>query len=196
MSVKPWMVTLMAALAMAPSLRAQEKGGTASASEPVPAYRVQIVLTEYDGTTKLRSLPYSIPLAPERAAPRAFGSLRVGLRVPISSTGKSGENSIQYMDVGTNADVRVERSDSDRYWVELTLEHSWLYRRERKEDGKVEGRPWVPGDPAPESAPLNYHFKVVVGFLLRDGRNSETTVATDPLTGHVYKVDAQLTVLK
>jgi hypothetical protein len=194
-----WVLAVMVALAAAPALRAQEKASGAAGNEataPPVAYRVQVVLSEYDGATKVRSLPYTIPVAPMAGVPRTTGSLRVGLRVPISTTTKTGENTIQYMDVGTNADVRVERCDAERYWVELTMEHSWLYRRERNEQGKIEGRAWAPGDPAPESAPLNYHFKVDVEFLLRDGRSAETTVATDPLTGHVYKVDAQFTVLK
>jgi hypothetical protein len=39
-------------------------------------------------------------------------------------------------------------------------------------------------------------FRGDVGLLLRDGQGSETTVATDPVTGRVLKVEAVLSVLK
>jgi len=33
-------------------------------------------------------------------------------------------------------------------------------------------------------------------FLLRDKQSGETAAITDPVTGHVFKVDATLTLLK
>jgi hypothetical protein len=163
---------------------------------PVPVgYRIQVVVSEYDGTNKVSSMPYAIPVAEIPGESRTSGSMRVGIRVPVNATTKSGESAVQYMDIGTNLDVRVKRADADRYAVELTLERAWLYVRESK-DGKAEGRPWAPGDPAPSGAPLNHQFRANVTFLLRDGKASETTVATDPDTGHVVKVDVLLTVLK
>jgi len=39
-------------------------------------------------------------------------------------------------------------------------------------------------------------FRGDMTLLLRDGQESEATVATDPLTGRVLKVDVVLTVLK
>jgi hypothetical protein len=170
---------------------AQEK----PAPPPSVAYRIQVLVSEYDGTNKVSSMPYTIPLAEMPGEPRTSGSMRVGIRVPVNASTKNGESAVQYMDVGTNLDVRVKRADADRYVLELTLERSWLYVREAK-DGKTEGRPWAPGDPAPSLAPLNHQFRTNVQFLVRDGKPSETTVATDPDTGHVVKVDVMLTVLK
>jgi hypothetical protein len=187
-------VTLFLALFPA---RAQEKPSTSTAAEgTAAAFRIQVVLTEYDGEKKVSSLPYSVPVALQPGEKRAVGSVRVGIRVPVATSTKTGESGIQYMDVGTNLDVRMRGADAERYPVELTIERSWLYVRDQSRDGKTEGRSWVPGDPAPSSTPLNHQFRVMVEFLLRDGRSAETTIATDPITGHVYKVDAQLTVLK
>jgi hypothetical protein len=191
---------LSAALLLAPA-RAQEKPSGSSTSDSAPtvvAYRVQVVISEYDGATKVSSLPYTIPVAQmgDPGARDSRGSLRVGIRVPVSTSSKSGESAITYMDVGTNLDVRVKRADAERYGVDLTLERSWLYVRDQSKEGKVEGRPWVPGDPAPNLAPLDHQFRASVGFLLRDGHASETTVATDPDTGRVLKVDVMLTVIK
>ena len=195
------LVVILTAVLLVPALPAQEKPGASTASDSAPAvtaYRVQVVISEYDGATKVSSLPYTIPVAQmgDPGARDTRGSLRVGIRVPVSTSSKSGESAITYMDVGTNLDVRVKRADSERYGVELTLERSWLYVRDQSKEGKVEGRPWVPGDPAPTLAPLDHQFRANVGFLLRDGRASETTVATDPDTGRVLKVDVLLTVIK
>jgi hypothetical protein len=184
------------ALALTPTLPAQEKSTAKSVSEtgaPQEAYRVQVVLSEYDGANKIASLPYTVPVVPGVDG-RAFGSMRTGIRVAVPVGSK--ENSLSYLEVGTNLDVRVKRADADRYALELTAERSWLYIRVRNKDGNVEGRAWAPGDPAPESAPMIHTFRGNVQLLLRDGRPGEGTAATDPITGHVFKVEAVLTVLK
>jgi len=186
------MTLLLAAVLLAVPSRAQEKPGDNAS----PAYRVQVVLSEYDGATKISSLPYSIPVVPVGNDQRAFGSVRVGIRVPVNLSAKSGENSIQYADVGANLDVRVKPRDAERYELELTLERSWLYVRDQNKEGKSEGRQWVPGDPAPSLIPLQHHFRANLEFLVRDGRSGDVASITDPITGHVMKVEAMLTVLK
>ena len=189
---------ILTVVLLAPAMRAQEKPGAPAPPDSAAAYRVQVVISEYDGATKLSSLPYTIPVAqlndPGSRDPR--GSLRVGMRVPVGSATKTGESAITYMDVGANLDVRVKHLDSDRYGVELTLERSWLYVRDQNKEGKVEGRPWAPGDPAPSLSPLDHQFRGNWSFIVRDGRAAETAVATDPVTGRVLKVDVLLTVLK
>lgn len=189
MKLTKMIAVLAAAAFLSAPLWAQQKSGDAA------AYRVQVVVSEYDGATKLSSLPYSIPVA-QTGDPAIRGSVRVGIRVPLNTSSKSGENSIQYADVGTNLDVRLVAKDADRFELEVTLERSWLYVREQNKEGKVEGRQWVPGDPAPSLAPLLHHFRANLEFLLRDGRSGDTAVITDPVTGHILKVDALVTVLK
>ncbi|HUJ40152.1 MAG TPA: hypothetical protein VLW54_06375 [Candidatus Acidoferrales bacterium] len=189
------MPLLVAVLLFAAMARAQQASGEGSPEE-ASGYKVQVVISEYDGATKLGSLPYIIPVAVSSANRPATGSLRVGLRVPVATSTKSGESSIQYMDVGTMLDVRVVHAGAERYQLELTLERSSLYVREQTKDGKVEGRAWVLGDPSPGSAPVNQTLRANMEFLLRDGHSGETAAITDPVTGHVFKVDAMLTVLK
>lgn len=184
------LMPLVAALLAMPAA-AQEK----SPAPPATAYRIQVIVSEYDGANKVSSLPYTIPVAEMPGESRTSGSMRVGIRVPFNTTAKTGEPSLQYVDIGTNLDVRVKHADADRYALELTLERSWLYVRDSK-DGKADGRAWAPGDPAPSLAPLSHQFRTSVQFLVRDGKPSETTVATDPDTGHVVKVEVLLTVLK
>ena len=194
MKLTKLMLVAAAVILLAAPSRAQQKPADAAA-DSVNAYRVQVVISEYDGATKISSLPYTIPVA-QVGDPAIRGSLRVGIRIPINTTTKSGESQIQYADVGTNLDVRVKRGDGDRYALELTLDRSSLYVREQNKDGKAEGRAWAPGDPAPSLAPVYHQFRASFEFLLRDGRSGETAAITDPVTGHVIKVDAVLTVLK
>jgi len=184
------------ALGISSALAAQEKPAAKPAESVPDAFRVQVVLTEFDGANKIASLPYTIPVVAITGDGRAFGSMRAGIRVPVPSASKTGESGIQYADVGTNLDVRLKRADADRYLLELTVERSWLYVRERDKDGNVEGRAWTPGDPAPGSAPLIHNFRTNVQFLMRDGHAVDTTAATDPVTGHVFKVEAVLYVVK
>ena len=184
------LLMLAAAVLLCGAAQAQQKPDDSAAC------RVQVVISEYDGATKISSLPYTIPILPVGSDPRSYGSVRVGIRVPTGATGKSGESSIQYADIGTNLDVRLKPRDAERYELELTLERSWLYQRGQDNQGKPEGRPWVPGDPAPSLAPLIHHFRANMEFLIRDGKPSEPASITDPVTGHVMKVEAMLTVLK
>jgi hypothetical protein len=183
-----------------PCGRAQEKQAPpASSSEsaaPPTAFRVQVVLAEYDGTNKISSLPYTIPVATLPYGARSLGSLRVGIRVPVPAATKTGESSFQYIDIGSNLDVRISRVDADRYALELTIERSSLYVRGQNKDGKAEGREWMPGDPSPDAEPLVRDFRGNLSFVVRDGHPAEATVATDPVTGHVMKVETVLTVLK
>ncbi len=187
-------LVLVTAFVLAAPSRAQQKPADAAPDSAI-AYRVQVVVAEYDGATKISSLPYTVPLAVS-GDPRAQGSVRVGIRVPINGSAKSGESAIQYLDIGTNLDLRVKRVDNERYELELTLDRSSLHVREENKEGRVEGRAWVPGDSVPDLAPVLQQLRFNEKLLLRDGRPGETASITDPVTGHVLRVDAVLTVLK
>src|ERR1700683_3397693 len=189
----------------APAAKAQDKPATEPpAPEAIeqPA-KLQIVLTEYDGTKKISSMPYSIPFVLSHAP--LTSSLRLGVRVPVNTTtSKTGENSLTYVDVGTNIDV----SNIDyrlnhilpipgRFSVELRIDRSSLYVPSRDKDGHIDGgKDWTAGEPPPGNEPMIRQFRGDVTLLLRDGQEAEATVATDPLTGRVLKVEAILSVLK
>ena len=190
----------------APAAKAQDKAAAETPGPDVIApARLQIVLTEYDGTKKISSMPYSIPLVLSHSP--LTSSLRMGVRVPVNSIiSKTGEASFQYVDVGTNIDV----SDIDyrmnqnhvlatpgRFSVDIKIDRSSLYVPSRDKDGHVDGgKDWTAGEPPPGDEPMIRQFRGDVTLLLRDGQELEATVATDPLTGHVLKVEATLNVLK
>jgi len=208
MRVSIWLGACAALLLFsAPATKAQDKPATEPpAPEAIeqPA-KLQIVLTEYDGTKKISSMPYSIPFILSRAA--LTSSLRMGVRVPVNSTtSKTGESSLTYVDVGTNIDVsnidyRMNQSHilstPGRFSVQLKIDRSSLYVPSRDKDGHIDGgKDWTAGDPPPGNEPMIRQFRGDVTLLLRDGQEAEATVATDPLTGRVLKVEAVLNILK
>ena len=188
----------------APAAKAQDKAAAETPGPDVIApARLQIVLTEYDGTKKISSMPYSIPLVLK--GPALTSSLRMGVRVPVNTTtSKTGESSLTYVDVGTNIDVsdigyRMNHvlATPGRFSVDIKIDRSSLYVPSRDKDGRVDGgKDWTAGEPPPGNEPMIRQFRGDVTLLLRDGQESEATVATDPLTGRVLKVEAVLSVLK
>jgi hypothetical protein len=206
MKVSDWLGACAALLLIAaPAAKAQDKPATQTASpEVIVPAKLQIVLTEYDGTKKVSSMPYSIPFVLSLSP--LTSSLRTGVRVPVNSIiSKTGEASFQYVDVGTNIDV----SDIDyrmnqnhvfatpgRFSVEIKIDRSSLYVPFKDKDGTVLGKEWTSGERPPLDEPMIRQFRGDMTLLLRDGQESEATVATDPLTGRVLKVEVVLTVLK
>lgn len=192
--------TALLALLAVPGSRSQEKpAAPARDAAPLPvAYRMQVMLEEYDGSKKISSMPYAIPVATPVVGDmaRQRGSLRVGVRIPIVVRGKNGDDEVNYIDVGSNIDVSVRSADPDRYALELTIDRSSVYVSARDKDGRQEVKEWAPGDEKPGTQPLIHNFRGNVSLLVRDGRPTEALVATDPITGHVLKVEATLTVLK
>jgi hypothetical protein len=204
MRVSDWLGACAALLLFAvPAAKAQDKPAaeTPGPVALVPA-KIQIVLTEYDGTKKISSMPYSIPLVLQGTA--LTSSLRTGVRVPVNSIiSKTGEASYQYVDVGTNIDVsdiayRMNHvlPAPGRFSVEIKIDRSSLYVPFKDKDGTVLGKEWTSGERPPLDEPMIRQFRGDMTLLLRDGQESEATVATDPLTGRVLKVDVVLTVLK
>jgi hypothetical protein len=179
-------------LFLAPAVKAQDKPAAETLS-PI-SVKLQVVLSEYDGQKKISTLPYTIPsVLTDRFSST---SLRVGVRVPVNTSSKNGESSVTYVDVGTNIDCRANRVADGRFNVDLKIDRSSLYVAFRDKEGNVQGKEWVSGDRPPSDQPMIQQFRGDIGLLLRDGQGSETTVATDPVTGRVLKVEAVLNVLK
>jgi hypothetical protein len=180
------------------AVRAQEKPAAESpaiqALESAIPIKLQVLLTEYDGTKKIASLPYTMFLTapPENKPPRGIVQLRDGVRVPVLTRSKTGEDSVQYIDVGTNIDARDVHIEGDLYSVDLTIERSSLVVRMDNNQAKE----WAPGDPSPGSQPLIRDFRNSCTMQLREGHVTETTVASDPMSGHLLKVEVSLTAVK
>jgi hypothetical protein len=199
-----WLAACAALLLIAPGVvRSQEKTATekpaaeATAPEAVVPVKLEVVLAEFEGATKVSSLPYTIPLTVGSKYSGRMYSLRMGVRVPVTTTSsKSGENTLTYVDVGTNIDSRADRTADGRYAVELKVERSSLYVAILNKENNFQGKEWTVGEAPPGNAPMVRQFRGEVALVVRDGQPSEATVATDPLSGRVLKIEVVLTVLK
>jgi hypothetical protein len=160
-------------------------------SVKVTPLKMLVVLTEYEGEKKVKSLPYSFIVDSDRNSYQ-FTKMRIGTKVPVYS-GKEG--GMQYIDVGTNIDCRATRGDAGTFRVELVIERSWV-------DGEV-------SVPLPKGAtddksdasgqfkePIIRQFKTEMEASLVDGQTAEITHTTDPMSGKMLKIEATLTVLK
>jgi hypothetical protein len=178
--------------------RAQEKPAaeapTNQTSASVIPLRLQVLLTEYDGTKKIVSLPYTMSLVgyPASKPPHGFNQLRDGVRVPVLTGSKTGENSMQYIDIGTSIEAHNAQTEGNLYTVDFTIERSSLVVRMDNNQAKE----WAPGDPSPSSQPLIRDFRNNFTMQLREGHVTEATVASDPMSGHVLKVEVSLTAVK
>jgi hypothetical protein len=156
---------------------------TERARKPVTPLKVLIVLSKFKGEAKVGSLPYTLPCNTDERAT----NLRMGIEVPIAMAGKEGMPPLplQYKNVGTNIDCRAAALEDGRFRLELTVEHSSIY---------------TPSEPQPRpvqpDAPLFRSFRSAFVPILRDGQTQQYTVATDPVSGEVVKIDVTLTALK
>jgi hypothetical protein len=184
-------------LVRAQGAKASEAPDNATAETPTPV-KLQVVLSEYDGTKKIANLSYTIPLLVPGVKPGgAYGTVRIGVKVPVmTADSKTGGSQITYIDVGTNIDARVAHADDGKYQADLKVDRSSLYVTARDQDGKIVGKEWSDGEAPPSSQPLVRQYRGDVGMFLREGQPAEATVATDPLTGHVFKVEVTLNVVK
>lgn len=150
--------------------------------------KLTVVFDEYDGGKKLSSLPYTLFLL--KMDERYVGSIRMGVRVPI----KTSESTIQYEDIGSNIDCTTQLVEDGKYVLDLIVERTSIYaspplKEEHAADAKIE-------DQLHGSQPLLRTFRAAYALMLRDGQTTQSVVGTDPLNGHVVKVDVTVNVLK
>ena len=160
------------------------------AGKAVTPLRVQVIFTEFDGDKKIGNLPYTFLVNADDRGARA--AVRMGLRVPIeASSSNTGVKQIQYTDVGTSLDGRAEKTEDGRFLLMLSVEKSSAYL-----PGANEKPASVGGNEISSAQPTIQQFRTQVNLLIRDGQTIQSTVATDPITGHVTKVDVTVNVVK
>lgn len=190
-------VLLIVLAIAAPPLRSQDKAKSSegaksseSSTPQITPLRVQVVFIEYEGEKKVSSLPYTLLVNADDKGPQA--AVRMGLRVPIETSSSGGANKqFQYMDVGTNLDGRADKVEDGRFNLRLNVEKSSLYT-----PGTAEKPATVGGNEILAGQPIVQSFRSQVNLLVRDGQTIQSTVASDPITGHVLKVEVTLNVMK
>jgi hypothetical protein len=167
--------------------------------EPVSStpVRVQVVFSESENGKLTKSLPYTMYFnaVDEPEVRRSnWSRLRIGSKVPVYAGSSDKGDNIQYVDVGTNLDGRASNT-GDHFLIELRVERSW-----------VEGDVAVPVRGGSSSSsdsggprfaePIIRSFRTDFDLALRNGQTIESTLATDPLSGKVMRVEVTLATLK
>jgi len=158
----------------------------ADTSKNIVPLKVTVVFTEYDGEKKLSSLPYTLFLKADENS-HFVGRVRMGVRVPIWIGGK--ESAIQHQDVGSNLDCFAQTAEDGKYLLDLSLERSSIYPNSSEYPAASKS------DEQPRQ-PLLRQFRANLALMLRDGQTTQNTIATDPLNGHIVKVEVTLNVVK
>ncbi len=165
-----------------PAPAAQDKPAAAPAPRPVQVpVKIQLMLSRYQGEKKVSSVPYLMWVT---ANENRQTSLRMGVKIPVTSGGNTG--SYNYQDVGTDIDCSVSTALDGAYKVNLTVADSSIYFPDRDK-----------GLPSTTTTPPAFRsFTSTFSILLRDGQTGQYTSATDQASGEVLKIDATLNVLK
>jgi hypothetical protein len=150
--------------------------------------RLDIVLSEYDGSKEVNNLSYTLFLdsAPSGTRPR---SVRMGLKIPIVVSTSGTSQQVTYQDIGTDIDARSTTIGDSLYDLDMNVDRSSVYSANQGTD--TSGRiPQVGGAPVVRS----FRSSFVLG--LRDGQTEQGPSATDPFNGHILKVAITLHVLR
>jgi hypothetical protein len=155
---------------------------------PLPL-KLQIVYARYLGEKKVSSVPYTLSVNADERPTR----LRMGIEVPVQVATKDNVVQFQYRNVGNNLDCSAQQLDhGDRFRVWCTFEQSSIYAAE----GERRGASSAIGDVQVGNMPLFRNFRSEANIVLRDGQTAQYTVATDPVSGEVLKIDVTLNVVK
>lgn len=182
---------LFAVLVMlAPGGWAQERPRPPEEPKTVTPLKVQVVFSEFDGEKKISSLPYTFFANADDRVGRVSTNLRMGIRVPVMSQGNPPQ--AQYLDVGTDIDCHARTAEAGRFKLDLSVRRSSLY----SSGPEKKSLDWSPGDAPLSAQPIIRQFSVSLNLLARDGETVQSTVATDPVSGRVLKIDVTPTVVK
>jgi hypothetical protein len=156
--------------------------------EELAPLKIFLILHEFDGKQEVASLPYELAVTALVSGDhgKSRGSGRVGTRIPVQTE----KASFTYIDIGTSYDCQVSAAGEGRFRIETSLDRSSVSTT-NVENIKAKSIP-AESSENPRINSLRLSFDV----LLRDGETQEASAATDPLTGHIWKVEIRLKVLK
>jgi hypothetical protein len=178
------MTCLLAAVVVDAS--AQEKGSPASpaAATTTTPLKLQVVMTRYDGDKKVSSMPYTTLInASEPNGKPSPKEMTMGVQVPLTVTANNVPT-VVFKDVGVSIKGNATSVGGGRYRLALFIEQAFVaVDPSSRQNGITAG-------------PVLRTFRDIVDVVLRDGQTTQTSSATDPVTGEVLKVDLTLVVVK
>ena len=160
-----------------------------------PLVKVEIVLSRYDGTRKISSVPYTM-LATAGGSPV---SVRTGAQVAVTNgptshvtvDNKPPAAAWQYLTVGTNIDCTVNMPQNGRFGVRVNLSDNSILERQPLQGAGARGSTQTMID-----VPTLRNFNYTNSILLKDGETKQFVAASDKVSADVVKVDVTLTVEK
>ena len=193
---RPILAVLLATLLLVvPCVWAQDKEKSTDSAKPaatekaITPLRVQVVFTEFDGDKKIGSLPYTFLVNADDRGSQA--AVRMTFHVPVATSSDAGAKHVGQYPLTTNLDGRAEKTDDGRFLLRLTLEKSSIYLAGANQKPASLG-----GSEVSANDPVQQEFRTNVNLLVRDGQTIQSTVATDPVSGHVLKIDVTVNVIK
>lgn len=174
--------------------------------KPLIPLKVDVVFNEYEGAKKASSLPYALSVNANDKGEYIRSSLRMGLRVPF----RTGGNQFQYQNVGTEIDCTAQTVDPGTVEISLGLRRSSVYSSQGvrfhganyefdRNLPEARGAPEQGTEGRASTVPLGpvfSQFSTNLNLIMRDGQTIQSTMATDPVSGRVIKVDVTLHVVK
>lgn len=186
---KVGMIGVVSFLVLAAVAAGQTAAKRPEAQKPLIPLKVDVTFAEYDGAKKVSSLPYVLSV---NANDRFVGGrtrLRMGIRVPVSS----GREDFNYQDVGTNIDCSAKSLEGDVFETDLSVQRSSLYL---PSSANTRGALQESSTNPIASHPIFSSFSANLNLVMHNGQTIESTMATDPVSGRVLKVDVTLHVVK
>lgn len=173
MKKQSWLAAVFCVLAVALPAGAQQKEG--ASARTFRSYKVEYTLVEMQDGKRLNARNYSVMVEEEereRGAIMGFANIRVGTRVPITTTNREGQATTTYMDVGLNIDCRIIPRGGDRVSIESTVEMNNFVS-----DPMTGGPPIMRSNKARGTAQLTFGKKMVVATY--DDINSTRSTAVE-----------------
>lgn len=191
-------------LMLAGTAAAQNAPKPAENEKNIVPIKVEVVFREYKGATEISSLPYTLTaIASEQWPDRTH--LRMGISVPIITGGFGiptgpeaskmlSNTQFNYKNLGTDIDCRGKKLGGGLFEIALVVSRSSIYSSKAADSKETTGGITSPGI-APYT-PIISSYSGSLYLVMRDGQTIESTMATDPVSGHVIKVDTTLHVMK
>jgi hypothetical protein len=146
-------------------------------------YRLDFAVKELEDGKVMNTRTYSLVMQSAEERGRSFGEVRAGSRVPVSTTNKEGQSSIQYMDVGVKISSQLYVLESSNLLLGSEVEISTLATG----PGAVDSGS---GNPIVRSIRANTLGEIP------SGKAAQIAFMDDPISKHRFQIEVTATKLR